>query len=84
MQGRQGVGEKAEGPEAWGVKGCWTYRPGSKCVLGRAWALWCRDAGSESQVDIGDRCLSPVRAGTPLGGIRQAKQLLAGRSDPGH
>lgn len=66
-----------------GFEGSWAYRLGSRHVLGRAWAFWCRDAGSESQVDTGGRCLSLGRAGTPLGGMGQAKQILVGRSDPG-
>lgn len=60
------------------------YLLGSRRVLGRAWAFWCRDEDSESQVDTRGRCLSLGRAGTPLGGMGQAKQTLVGRSDPGH
>lgn len=44
MKEEGGVGEKEEGP--------WAYRLGSRCVLGRAWALWSQDEGPESQVGM--------------------------------
>ena len=77
-------GRKIKAWDAWGLECSWAYRLGSRHVLGRAWAFWCRDAGSESQVGTGGRSLNLGMAGTPLGGTGQAKQTLVGRSDPGH
>lgn len=70
------LGRKKRDPRhtSWTVGVCWS----------EPLALWIQDEGGENQVDMGGRCQSSGLAGTPLDGMRQAKQPLVGRSDPGY